>query len=117
MVHSMMYMMVGVIPGPHEPSHDINTYLTPLVEELLSFWTGIPIDVNLSSGLEKKTLRCALLCVSCNLPASRKACGFLSHSAALGCSKCLKKFPGSMNYSGFDRSAWPKRTNLLHREM
>ena len=43
---------------------------------------------------------------------------FLSHSAKHGCSKCLKLFsgvPGSMNYSGFDRAAWPVRTNTEHR--
>lgn len=30
-------ILVGLIPGPHEPSHDINTYLSPLVNELLQF--------------------------------------------------------------------------------
>ena len=30
------------------------------------------------------------------MPAGRKACGFLSHSALLGCTKCLKVFPGSV---------------------
>ncbi len=53
-----------------------------------------------------------------DLPATRKTCGFLSHSAALGCSKCLKRFPGTagfMDYSGFRRSAWPIRNNVIHR--
>ena len=27
-------ILVGMIPGPHEPKHDINTYLSPLVKEL-----------------------------------------------------------------------------------
>jgi len=43
--------------------------------------------------------------VTCDLPAGRKVCGFLSHSATLGCSKCLKEFPGAVgnkDYSGFD---------------
>ena len=112
-------ILVGIIPGPHEPSHDVNTYLGPLIEELLLFWKGVDIDVASPSGIEKRTLKCALLCVSCDLPAARKTCGFLSHSAALGCSKCLKRFPGSvgsMNYSGFNSSAWPQRTSVSHRQ-
>jgi hypothetical protein len=77
---------------------------------------GITMDIALSKDIRKMTVRCALLCVSCDIPAARKTLGFLSHSAALGCSKCLKKFPGSvggMNYSGFE---WPKRTITTHRE-
>ena len=45
-------------------------------------------------------------------------CGFLGHSAGLGCSKCLKRFPGQVgqkDYSGFDRSQWPPRTLDEHR--
>ena len=62
------------------------------------------MEIVMPTGIEKRILnKCVLLCVSCDLPAARKVCGFLSHSAALGCSKCKKKFPGTvgnMNYSG-----------------
>lgn len=112
-------ILVGIIPGPNEPKHDINTFLEPLVEELLHFWKGVSVAIRTNTGIEQKVVRCALTCVSCDLPAMRKVCGFLSHSAALGCSKCMKLFSGSvgsMDYSGFDRSAWPKRTNQSHRE-
>ena len=50
-------------------------------------------------------IRCAILCVSCDLPTGRKLCGFLGHFARHGCSKCLKEFQGSIgkiNYSGFE---------------
>ena len=53
-------------------------------------------------------VRCALIGVPCDMPAGRKACGFLSHCALLGCTKCLKVFPGSVgnkDYSGFDRAS------------
>ena len=30
-------VLAGIIPGPHEPSLDINTYLAPLVDELVHF--------------------------------------------------------------------------------
>ena len=52
------------------------------------------------------------------MPAGRKTCGFLGHTATLGCSKCLKKFPGAVgdkDYSSFDITIWPRRTNEAHR--
>ena len=33
----------------------------------------------------------ALTCVTADLPALRKTCGFLSHAASMGCSKCMNK--------------------------
>ena len=63
-------------------------------------------------------MKATILCVTCDMPAGRKVCGFLGHSATLGCSKCLKEFPGAVgnkDYSGFDTSKWPKRTNEGHR--
>lgn len=69
-------------------------------------------------GKGLQLVRCALLCVACDIPACRKVNGFMGHSATLGCSKCLKKFPGSAgnkDYSGFDLSTWPPRNNQQHR--
>ena len=46
-------------------------------------------------------------------------CGFLGHSAHLGCSRCFKRFKGSvgtMDYSGFDRENWIIRTGSVHRQ-
>lgn len=87
------FILVGIIPGPSEPTHDINTFLQPLIDELLLFWNGSGVSMKIAvpsgSNIEKK-VKCALLCVSCDLPAIRKTCGFLSYSAALGCSKCKK---------------------------
>lgn len=51
------------------------------------------------------------LCVACDIPAARKVCGFKGHAAIVGCSRCLKKFPG------FVRSDWPKRDITKHREI
>ena len=114
-------ILIGIIPGPSEPKHNINSYIEPLVEELIEFWEGIPLKVHSNATTESSIInvRCALLSVACDLPAGRKLCGFLAHSAKLGCSKCLKEFhgvPGSMDYSGFDRSAWRSRNNNDHRE-
>ena len=83
-------MLIGLIPGPKEPRRDINPFLVPLIKELLSLLYGVESYIE---SLSKSVLvRCALLCVACNIPASRKVCGFLGHSATLGCSKCLKHF-------------------------
>ena len=64
-------------------------------------------------------MRCALLCASCDIPAGRKACGFLSHSAKRGCSRA-KVFGGTfgdIDYSGFDRSLWYARSAAHHRDV
>lgn len=112
-------IIVGIIPGPSEPHHDMNSYLHPLVNELLSFWEGINLQVNTASGVIEEKVRCALLCVACDLPAGRKACGFLACNARLGCSRCLKEFSGGVgnqDFSGFERSNWHARTDAEHRE-
>lgn len=112
-------ILVSIISGPSEPKIDMNTYLDPLVNELNQFLTGISLNVKEGSATVSKKVRCALLCCACDLPAGRKLCGFLGHSASLGCSKCLKIFPGTVgnkNYSGFDRAMWPARNTEAHRE-
>ena len=88
--------------------------------ELLQFWTGEKLQIFTSSGVVEEIVKCVLLCVSCDLQAGRKACGFLSYTARLGCSRCLKGFPGSVsdqrNYSGFDRSNRARRSGADHRD-
>ena len=109
-------LLIGILPGPREPSKDINSYLNPLVDELILFLEGI--DVNIDGSDVTKKIKCVLLGISCDIPAGRKVCGFLSHNAHLGCSKCLKQFSGTagnMDYSGFDREDWEVRTVAAHR--
>ena len=43
-------------------------------------------------------IKAALLCISTDIPAVRKVCGFLGHAARLGCSKCTKEFEGFQPY-------------------
>ena len=79
----------------------------------MKLWNGVEFNV---TGIGKKKIRCALLCVACDLPAGRKV-GFLGHNARLGCSRCLKEFPGSvgsMDYSGFNRDSWQLRNSTEH---
>lgn len=108
-------ILLGVIPGPSEPPLTINTYLAPIISDLLDLWKGVKMRLPDSTSI---TIRCALIGVSCDLPAARKVCGFLSHSANLGCSMCYAEFSegfGSRNYSDFDRNNWRMRTNNQHR--
>ena len=37
-------ILVGVIPGPREPQFDINSFLKPLVDDLLLLWNGVLMD-------------------------------------------------------------------------
>ena len=110
-------LLIGLIPGPKEPDHDINSFLNPFVDELERFWVGTEmIDCD---GVTKQ-VKCALLCVACDLPAARKTCGFLSYVAHYGCSHCFKLFPGGfgcLDYSGFDRQNWPQRNGKDHQRV
>lgn len=73
-------LLIGLIPGPKEPVRDVNSYLTPLVNELLSFWKGVYLNTNGDATL----YRLALCCIASDLPATRKCCGFLTYSADKG---------------------------------
>lgn len=111
-------ILVGIIPGPSEPKLSINSYLSPLIEDLKIAWYD-GIKVKRSNGSEV-TIRLALTCIACDIPASRKVCGFLGHNATLGCNKCLKKFNsisfGVVDYSGYNRELWIPRSGQMHRE-
>ncbi|XP_077050070.1 uncharacterized protein LOC143696996 [Siphateles boraxobius] len=111
-------ILVGVIPGPKEPKLNMNAYLEPLVDDLREFWEGVVLMD--SSPLGCQVYRAALLCLSSDIPASRKCGGFVGHGALRGCNKCLKKFTktsfgGKTDFSGFDRSTWTLRTSEEHK--
>ena len=119
-------ILVGIIPGPTELHVALNSFLAPMKEELLQAWNnGFEIP-NIPVGDKQipLTIRLALTCIACDIPASRKVCGFLGHRANLACNKCYTAFKqvhegsGSnwTNYDGFDRKQWTMRTNENHRE-
>ncbi len=51
-----------------------NTFLSPLVDELLLAWND-GYQVELHNGTIQN-VRAAVLCIGCDIPASRKLCGF-----------------------------------------
>ena len=115
-------IVISIIPGPHEPKLNINTYLKPFVEELQDLYKGVTLPC--SSGiLSQWHVRACVVCFAADIPASRKVCGFLGHGARLGCNKCYKPFfsddatfEEKPNYGGFDRETWEPRTASRHRE-
>ena len=111
-------ILVGVMPGPKKASLNINPYLSPLVLELQQAWNeGFTV---MSPHQFPITVKLALSCVACDIPASRKVSRFLGHNAALGCNKCTKvfgvKFGQPTDYSGFDRENWVLHSGTLHRQ-
>ena len=83
-------IIVGCIPGPNEPKLSVNSFLKPLIDDLMELWHGTLIKSGSAFGVT--SVRCMLTSISADLPATRKLCGFMSHSARRGCSKCLKEF-------------------------
>ena len=81
-------------------------------------WKG---NIMLSSSGIPVLVRAALICTSCDIPASRNISGFVGHSAYHACSRCLKPFPiekfgGKVDYSGTDRASWTPRCIDSHRK-
>lgn len=110
-------IVFGVVPSLDREPKDLNEFLEPAVDELKALWKGVRIKSSLSRFA--LTFRAAVMCISSDVPATRKICGFKGHSAVLGCSRCLKEFPGGFgekrDYSGFDRNLWKPRNNEDHR--
>ena len=109
-------ILVGIVPGPNEPSLHTNSFLEPLVEDLQKLWKGV--EMTTPDGV--KTICAALLCTAADIPATRKVCGFVGHGALKACSRCLKSFPTTEfgtkpDYSDFQRNTWPKRDLNDHR--
>lgn len=110
-------ILVGMIPGPKEPKN-MNPFLRPLVNEMKELYAGVTFR-NPSAFLSVSTVRAVISCVMCDLPATRKVCGFSNFNALLGCSKCLKRFPtdhfgAKPDYSGYDCENWTPRDITVH---
>ena len=111
-------LLVGMIPGPKEPRQHINNFLSPLVKDMQVLFDGVSFTS--VSGVTNITIRAFLACIACDLPATRKVCGFSNFNANFGCSKCLKRFPTSVfgskpSYNGFNCDTWEARSMDTHR--
>ena len=74
--------LVGMIPRPRQPAN-LKPFLEPLVSDLNRLYQMI--FVNSPTGRIK--IRAILSCITCDLPATRKVCGFYNFNALKGCSK------------------------------
>ena len=71
-------ILSAIIPGPTEPKLTMNSFLKPLVIELQEFWSGVMISCK-THPLKNICVRAAVICCTCDIPATRKLCGFLGH--------------------------------------
>jgi len=82
-------LILGLLPGPNEVSlHKINHYLAPIVDELELLWSGLTLDRTFEHS-EGRTIRAALILISCDIPAARKICGHISFLVL--CHRCEKR--------------------------
>ena len=80
-------ILVGIIPAfKHEPK-SLNHFLNPAVDEINALWKAVKVNTHNSPSSTVK-IQAAVLCFASDIPAARKLCGFLGHSATRGCSHC-----------------------------
>lgn len=105
--------LVGIAPGPREPSVELfNWVLIPIVEQLRTLWRA---GLHLSQTYQHshgRHIYAALLPFFADLPALRRSLGFSSATASRMCSYCLLP---RQDISSLDSTKWPKRTLDEHR--
>ena len=87
-----------------------------LVRELQALW-ACKHRFAVHGSLFKRPIKVGLICVSSDIPATRKIGGFLGHMSSQGCSRCKKSFSSvdGLDFSGFDRENWIPRTSNEHK--
>ncbi|TFK61738.1 hypothetical protein BDN72DRAFT_748493, partial [Pluteus cervinus] len=101
--------LVGVIPGPHEPSlHELNHFICPMVDNLLELWSP-GVVLSCVSGYDYGCLvRCAIIALIADLLAVRKLAGLRGVTANTNfCSFC--QLPKA-DIGNLDNSSWPRAT-------
>lgn len=104
--------LVGIIPGPREPSQEeINHLLRPLIDELLVFWErGVHVSKTAKRPYGYNVLA-AVIPLICDLPAARKTAGFSGHSSMNVCSFCdIRKD----ELNDLDREGWRRKNYEEH---
>lgn len=106
--------LVGMIPGPHEPSlHHLNHILRPVIDELLEFWNPGVFFTRTAEHKFGCLVKCVIIPVIADLPAMRKTTGFMGVGAHSMCSFC-KLEKGDI--SNLDIRSWPRRSWAEHYE-
>jgi hypothetical protein len=107
--------LVGIIPGPNEPSKDeINHFLRPLVDDLLkSYSDGVYYTRTWKYPKGRKT-RSALALIICDLPAARQALGFTGPQSTNFCSYCKLQLK---DINDLNVGNWEPRSCEEHRKL
>jgi len=94
-------LTIALISGPNEPSlHQLNHYLTPLIDQLFEIWNGIELSGTYESSV--KRIRAAIIYCSCDISAAKKLCGHILYRVA--CYRCFKWAQyDDQNQPNFDR--------------
>ena len=107
--------LVGIIPGPREPSvEEVRHFVEPVVDMLDRSWrNATKFDCTESSDCGR-TERSMLVVIVTDLVASRKITGVASHSSkAFFCALCGLAKP---NINNLDRTTWPTRTRAMQKK-
>jgi hypothetical protein len=83
-------MMSGLIPGPHQPENDIDTYFRPLVEDLKVLWNNNGVEVWDEHKHEYFQLQAILFMTVIDSPAAYNLSG-QRKKAGCGCPHCFKE--------------------------
>ena len=111
-------IIVGMIPGPSEPSLNILSailvHLHPVLRHV-EWHTHIFVSIPQSGAVK---IWSVLLGVCWDLRAGRKVCGFMGHNANKACTKCYSTFSEGFeksNFSNFNRGSWTYCTVSSHK--
>ncbi|OAD78441.1 hypothetical protein PHYBLDRAFT_68386 [Phycomyces blakesleeanus NRRL 1555(-)] len=86
-------ILVGMMLGLKEAGTDrISYYLEPFVAELIDLYSGVSMTDYRNTQI---TVRAALMCVACDIPAVRKTFGFTGYMSMYGCHQCQCQFKTS----------------------
>ncbi|KAF7342502.1 hypothetical protein MVEN_01840000 [Mycena venus] len=106
--------IVGIIPGPKEPSGaEINHLLRPLVDDLKEAWEHGFFLVRTARQIFGRRVRCALVPIIADLPASRQLSGLGSFRSTDWCSECHLPIQERNN---LDKLTWVARTWEEHSQ-
>lgn len=105
--------LVGIAPGPQEPSLDLfNWILIPIIEQLRTLWqTGLLLSKT-HRHQRGRHISAALLPFFADLPALRRSLGFASATATRMCLYCLLS---KQEITNLNPDSWPKRTPEEHK--
>ena len=109
--HPENMFLYGVVPGPREPPLAcLNHYLHHLIDKLLKFWhMGVWFSCTWKH-FYGRVVRCALVCVVCDLPAAHKVNGFASVGHNQACAICCCNHCPNDLGDTFSR-LWEQRTD------